>query len=211
MTSVLVLHSGGLDSTVCMLQALEAAHSVTSLGIRYGQRHEIELRYARSQCERLGVERTEISVEWVKPKRDRPLNRGLDEIRLGPTSSAFLPGRNLVFLALASAHAAGVGAAEVWTGVNHRDSSGYPDCTPEFVDAFRQACRHSHTGTVEIRAPLQDLTKPEIAAEAERLGLRPGETWSCYSPTGANGDLPCGACDACVLHAFAWAGLDGGT
>ena len=204
----LVLHSGGLDSTLCLLLAKEAGHEVVSLGIDYGQRHHIELEYALAQCRKHGVKRRILRVEWDKPARDIPTGRSLDEIRSG-VSPAFLPARNAVFLTLACAEAAGIGAAEVWIGVNAVDSSGYPDCRPEFVEAFRAMIDAAIPGGPKVVAPLIEMSKPAIAAEARRLGLAPGDTWSCYQPCFTNqGITPCGRCDACILHDHAWQETD---
>ena len=132
MKIALVLHSGGMDSTVCLLKAKNESRKVISLGIDYGQRHKIELEYAQVQCKRYGVERRLLRVAWDKPDRHIPTGRSLDEIRSG-ISPAFLPMRNAVFLTLACAEAVGIQAEEVWIGVNDLDYSGYPDCRPEFI------------------------------------------------------------------------------
>lgn len=207
----LVLHSGGLDSTLCLLLAKEQGRDVFSLGIDYGQRHRIELDYAVAQCNRYGIERRVLRVEWDKPYRDVPSSRSLDEIRSG-VSPAFLPGRNAVFLALACAEASGIGAEEVWVGVNSIDFSGYPDCRPEFIDSFNKMINFAIPGGPQIVAPLSRKSKPEIAAEAKRLGILQGDTWSCYKPQFTrNGISPCGKCDACVLHNHAWQSIDSGS
>lgn len=93
-----------------------------------------------------------ISIKYNKPLRDLPIGRSLDEIRAG-VSPAFLPGRNLVFLALACAEATGIGAEEVWIGVNVVDFSGYPDCRPEFIDAFKGVIKAAIPGGPEVVAP----------------------------------------------------------
>lgn len=201
---VLVLHSGGLDSTLCILLAIEMKREVVSLGIDYGQRHRIELEYALTQCEKYGVERRLLHVGWDKPFREIPVGRSLNEIQTG-VSPAFLPGRNAVFLTLACAEAAGVGAKEVWIGVNSIDFSGYPDCRPEFIEAFQNMIDVAIPEGLKIVVPLQQMSKPEIAFEAHRLGLAPGDTWSCYQPRiTPQGISSCGECDACILHSHAW-------
>ncbi len=201
---VLVLHSGGLDSTLCLLMAIEAKCEVMSLGIDYGQRHRIELEYALSQCRKYNVERRLLRVEWDKPERNIPVGRSLEDMRSG-VSPAFLPGRNAVFMTLASAEAVGVGADEIWIGVNSVDFSGYPDCRPEFIESFRNMIEAAIPNGPKIVTPLLSMSKPEIAAEALRLGLMPGDTWSCYQPSfTSNGISPCGQCDACILHDHAW-------
>jgi 7-cyano-7-deazaguanine synthase len=162
MAKVVVLHSGGLDSTTCLYHAHAEKHHAVSLGIDYGQRLRVELLFADRQCREKGIERQVIEVKWTKPDRPIPLDREIGHIR-AQASAAFLPGRNLVFLAIASAHAAGIDADEVWTGINSIDFSGYPDCTLEFFDAYCMAHRIGIPGGPQIKAPLLHKTKPEIA------------------------------------------------
>jgi 7-cyano-7-deazaguanine synthase len=204
---VVVLHSGGLDSTVCLLLARANGHEVVSLGVSYNQRHQVELDYAAAQCARLGIERKVVSVSWSKPLRELPTNRSISDIKTG-VSPAFLPGRNGIFLMLACAEAAGIGAHEVWTGINSVDFSGYPDCRPEFVASFERMLAFAIPAGPKVIAPLQEKSKPEIAILAKELGLQQHDTWSCYRPTIAEaGFVPCRACDACKLHEYAWQGV----
>jgi len=207
-SKVIVLHSGGLDSTVCLLQALKQGKDVISLGIDYNQKHKIENQYAYAQCKILNIERKVIKLEWEKPFKIIPKGRSVNEIR-NDVSPAFLEGRNIVFLALACAEAAGLNANEVWIGVNSLDFSGYPDCRPEFVESFREMLKYGYPNGPEIITSLINKTKPEIAQEAYRLGIRRGGTWSCYSPKiSETGIHPCNECDACVLHNYAWDEID---
>ncbi len=200
----LVLHSGGLDSTVCLLLARSRGRDAYSFGINYGQRQQIELEYANKQCERFGIARRIADVSWQKPEIHVPKDRTVAEMKAG-IAPTFLPGRNAVFLALACADAAGTGATEVWLGVNAVDFSGYPDCRGSFLDAFRTMWAEAVPNPPRIVAPLVNLSKPQIAALAGELGLKPGETWSCYAPEEKNGvTQPCGHCDACLLHGHAW-------
>lgn len=203
---IVVLHSGGLDSTVCLHMAVSRGYEAVSLGVNYNQHHHVELDYAAKQCAKLGVERKVISVAWDKPVRVMPMNRSVDEIKAG-VSVAFLPGRNGIFLMLASAEAAGIGAQEVWTGINSVDFSGYPDCRAEFVDSFQRMLTFAIPKGPRLVAPLQNKSKRQIAKVAERLGIKQTDTWSCYRPAITETGLsPCGACDACKLHDFAWRG-----
>ncbi|MHB1204679.1 MAG: 7-cyano-7-deazaguanine synthase QueC [Rhodospirillaceae bacterium] len=199
-----VLHSGGLDSTVCLLLARSKGRTPLSLGIAYGQRHDVELDFAARQCARFGIERRVIDVGWTKPDIEIPKDRSVTEMKAG-IAPTFVPGRNAVFLALACAEAAGVGAGEVWLGVNAVDYSGYPDCRESFLQSFRAMWAEAVPSPPRVVAPLVTLTKPEIAALARDLGLSRGETWSCYAPDLSGGTaVPCGHCDACLLHNHAW-------
>jgi 7-cyano-7-deazaguanine synthase len=205
---VLVLHSGGLDSTTCLYEAHQEGHEVLSLGINYGQGLAVELLFAERQCKSRGILRQVITVDWQKPVRHIPLARNLEQIRSEP-SSAFLPGRNIVFLALAHAHAAGLGMDEVQVGINCVDFSGYPDCTVEFVEAFRAMIRIGSPIGPQIVTPLLKIGKKEIARRASKVGLKPHDTWSCYRPQIVAGAIhPCGECDACKLHTYAWEGAN---
>jgi 7-cyano-7-deazaguanine synthase len=206
---VVVLHSGGLDSTVCLRLAVQRGHEVLSLGVNYNQTHLVELHYAAKECAALGVPRKVVNVVWEKPDRHVPTNRSLKEIKTG-VSTAFLPGRNGVFLMLAAAEAAGQGAHEVWTGLNSVDFSGYPDARAEFVESFQRMLAFAIPKGPRIVAPLQQKSKPQIARMAKKLGLSQFDTWSCYRPVIASAGLvPCEACDACKLHQYAWSGIKG--
>jgi 7-cyano-7-deazaguanine synthase len=201
----IVLHSGGLDSTLCLLLARQHGREPRSLGISYGQRHDIEISYAEQQCKRFGIQRHLVEVGWEKPNIVIPTGRSMEDMRNG-IAPTFLPGRNAVFLAIACAEAAGVDAEEVWIGVNAVDYSGYPDCRGTFLDAFRAMWAEAVPNPPRIIAPLVNLTKPQIAAQAKALGLAPGDTWSCYAPDSSGpAPKPCGVCDACILHTHAWA------
>lgn len=207
----IVLHSGGLDSTTCLLLAHKHGRQPQSLGISYGQRHDVELSFAADQCRRFEIERRVVEVNWHQPEIDIPTDRSLEEMKSG-IAPTFVPGRNAVFLSLACAEAAGAGATEVWLGVNALDYSGYPDCRESFLDAFRAMWAEAVPSPPRIVAPLVTMTKPQIAALAGELGLKPGDTWSCYAPnnTGVK-PRPCGHCDACRLHAHAWQEADNAT
>jgi 7-cyano-7-deazaguanine synthase len=203
-SKALVLHSGGLDSTVCLRLAQSSAIEVLSFGIDYGQKHIIEHQYALNQCAKFSVVRQVLDVKWQKPTLSIPNNRSIEQMRTS-ISPAFLPGRNAVFLCLACAEAAGRNFNEVWIGVNAIDFSGYPDCRPDFIKAFEQMILEAIPNGPKIVAPLLSLTKAEIARKARGLGISQGETWSCYRPQiTRSGVEPCHLCDACILHDHAW-------
>ena len=204
----IVLHSGGLDSTVCLLLAQKNGRVPKSLGIAYGQRHDIEIVYAADQCRRFGIERRVIDVNWHQPDIDIPKDRTLDDMKAG-IAPTFVPGRNAIFLALACAEAAGTGASEVWLGVNAIDYSGYPDCRESFLTAFSAMWAKAVPNPPRIVSPLVKMTKPQIAAMARNLNLSQGDTWSCYAPDLSSAEpKPCERCDACRLHEYAWQEAD---
>jgi len=204
---VLVLHSGGMDSTTCLYKAKSEGSEVVSFGVNYGQRLVVELMFAQRQCEKIGVHREVVSVAWQKPERTIPLGRSIEEMSSG-ISPAFLPARNALLLSLACAHASGIGADEVHTGLNSIEFSGYPDCTVEFLERFQAMMATANPGGPRIVAPLHTMSKPEIAALAKEVGIGENDTWSCYRPQLVDGCVsPCHQCDACRLHDHAWSSI----
>lgn len=205
---ILVLHSGGMDSTACLYKAKAEGHEVFSLGIDYGQRLAVELLFAQRHCEALGVPREVVSVTWRKPERHIPVDRSVKEMSAS-ISPAFLPARNTLLLSIACAHASGIHADEVHTGLNCIEFSGYPDCTVEFLESFKAMMAIANPGGPRIVAPLHVLSKPEIAALARSLGIGEHDTWSCYRPQLIEGAItPCHECDACRLHDHAWQSIE---
>jgi 7-cyano-7-deazaguanine synthase len=212
--SAIVLLSGGLDSMVCAGLADEAGFAVHALTIDYGQRHRIELEAAQAIAARLAERHIVVPLD-LRAFGGSALTSNIDVPKdgLGPgIPVTYVPARNTIFLSLALGLAEGSGARDIFIGVNALDYSGYPDCRPEFIAEFQQLANVATRAGVEggaftIHAPLIDLTKAEIAREAERLGLDAGLSHSCYDP------LPdgrhCGRCDACRLRArgFAEAGI----
>jgi 7-cyano-7-deazaguanine synthase len=209
-----VLLSGGLDSMVCAALAREAGFSVLALTVDYQQRHRIEIQAAR-----------QIAGELA----DRHIVMPLDLSEFGGSALTsdiavpkggvgegipvtYVPARNTVFLSLALAWAEAAGARDLFVGVNALDYSGYPDCRPEFIAAFEALANRATKAGVEgegftVHAPLQHMTKADIAREAARLGLDASLSHSCYDPAPDGG--ACGLCDACRLRAkgFEEAGL----
>jgi len=201
---VLVLHSGGMDSTTCLYKAKAEGSEVVSFGVNYGQRLAVELMFAQRQCDAIGVAREVVSVEWQKPDRVIPLDRSIDEMKAS-ISPAFLPARNALLLSIACAHASGINAEEVHTGLNCVEFSGYPDCTVEFLESFKAMMAIANPGGPKVVAPLHTMSKPEIATLANSFGIGEYDTWSCYRPQIKEGRVsPCHQCDACRLHDHAW-------
>ena len=186
--------------------AREKGHTLHALTIDYGQRHRRELESARDIAARLGVERhVEIPLD-LRQFGGSALTADIDVPKGGVGDSipvTYVPARNLVFLALTTAFAETCGSRDIFIGVNALDYSGYPDCRPEFIASFAETARLGTKQGVEghpftIHAPLQHLSKADIARETDRLGLDPAWSWSCYDPT-AQGSA-CGECDSCRLR-----------
>ncbi len=209
-----MLLSGGLDSMVCAAVARETGFAVLALTIDYGQRHRVEIDAARAiaagLAERhivLPMDLTGFGGSALTADIDVPKDGVEDGIPI-----TYVPARNTVFLSLALAWAEAAGARDLFVGVNALDYSGYPDCRPQFIAAFEALANQATKAGVEgdpftLHAPLQYMTKADIAREARRLGLDAGMSHSCYDP-GAGGGA-CGRCDACRLRAkgFAEAGI----
>lgn len=214
MKSAVVLLSGGLDSMVCAGLAREAGFSVTALTIDYNQRHRVELAAAETIATELAERHIVLPLDLrmfggsaLTDEIDVPK----DGIELG-IPVTYVPARNTIFLSLALGLAEATGARDIFIGVNALDYSGYPDCRREFIAGFEQLANLATKAGVEgdrftVHAPLLNMTKAEIAGEAERLSLDAALSHSCYDPL-ADG-THCGRCDACRLRAkgFADAGL----
>lgn len=201
-----VLLSGGLDSMVTAAIAREEGYHLHALTINYGQRHVRELLSANSIAQKLGVERHVTLPLDLREFGGSALTADIDVPKTGVGNDipiTYVPARNLLFLALTTAFAETSGSSDIFIGVNALDYSGYPDCRPEFIASFAETARLGTKQGVEgspftIHAPLQDMTKADIARETKRLTLDPAWSWSCYDPT-ADG-IACGLCDSCRLR-----------
>ena len=205
-----VLLSGGLDSSTVVAIAQERGFDVHALSFNYGQRHTIELEAARRVAERAGViQHVEAVIDLrvfggsaLTSDIEVPKNRA--EAEMGDDIPVtYVPARNTVFLSFALAFAEVAEAGDIFIGVNAIDYSGYPDCRPEYIEAYERmanlATRRGVEGNrVAIHTPLIDLTKAEIIQTGLRLGVDYGVTLSCYDPSVAG--EACGQCDACTLR-----------
>jgi 7-cyano-7-deazaguanine synthase len=204
-----VLLSGGLDSYTAAAIARSQGFDLYALTARYGQRHVRELEAARGVARALGaVRHVELEVDLsgfggsalttaVTVPKDRPLDAA--EI-----PATYVPARNTVLLALALSWAEAIGARDIFIGVNALDYSGYPDCRPEYIQAFEQLAMLATKAGVEgsrfrIQAPLMQMPKAAIIRRGLELGLDYGLTHSCYDPTPEG--RPCERCDSCRLRA----------
>jgi 7-cyano-7-deazaguanine synthase len=209
-----VLLSGGLDSMVAAATAREQGFSVLALTVNYGQRHSVEIDSARRIAAELADEHVVLDLD-LRRFGGSALTADVDVPKSGVGEDipvTYVPARNTVLLSLALAWAEAAGASDLFIGVNALDYSGYPDCRPEFIDAFETLANLAtkagvEGGRIRLHAPLQHMTKADIAREAARLGLDAGLSHSCYDP--APDGAHCGLCDACRLRAkgFAEAGL----
>lgn len=216
-----VLLSGGLDSATVLAIARSRGYTCYALTVRYGQRHASEIDAAARVAKSLGVAAHRVIDLDLKGfggsalvgDGEVPLDRGDAEIGAGGIPVTYVPARNTVFLSLALAWAEALGGADLFIGVNALDYSGYPDCRPEFIDAFRALARVATklgvTGeySIDVQAPLVAMTKAEIIRAAAALGVDLGMTHSCYQPDQAG--RACGRCDSCHLRrkGFADAGV----
>lgn len=210
-----VLVSGGLDSMVAAGHAREAGFDILALSVDYNQRHQVELAAARRIARALAAKRHVVLPLDLSAFGGSALTADIDVPKGGVGDDipvTYVPARNTIFLSLALGWAEAAGARDLFIGVNALDYSGYPDCRPEFVAAFEGLAELATKAGVEgqpfrIHAPLQHMTKADIAREAARLGLDAGMSWSCYDP--APGGKHCGLCDSCRLRSkgFEEAGL----
>jgi 7-cyano-7-deazaguanine synthase len=203
-----VLLSGGLDSYTAAAVARRDGFDLYALSIRYGQRHVRELESARAIAASLGARHLELELDLsriggsaltsdISVPKDQPI----DPAQIPVT---YVPARNTIFLSLALGWAEVIGASDIFIGVNALDYSGYPDCRPEFIEAFERLGRLATRAGVEgrplkVHTPLITLTKAEIVGLGVSLGLDYGMTHSCYDPL-ADG-RPCRHCDSCRLRA----------
>lgn len=206
----MVLLSGGVDSATTAAIAIESGFAIYPLTFRYGQRHEVETVAATRVASALGAVRhvvQEIDLRAfggsaLTADIEVPKSRTPAEIAEG-IPITYVPARNTIFLAFALAYAETVGSSDIFIGVNAVDYSGYPDCRPEFIEAFqRLADLATKAGTsgrsIRIHTPLIALSKGDIIREGLRLGVDFSFTHSCYDPS--SDGLACGECDSCLLR-----------
>lgn len=215
----IVLLSGGLDSSTALAIAIERGFVPHTLSFRYGQRHSRELEAACAVAEHFAVADQRVAEidlrlfggsALTSDDIAVPRERSLDEMGHG-IPITYVPARNLIFLSFATAFAEVSGADDIFLGINQLDYSGYPDCRPEFLDAFQAAARVATKAgtedgrTMRYHAPLIQMSKSDIVREGTRLGVPWALTWSCYEGR----EKACGVCDSCLLRlkGFTEAGL----
>ena len=205
-STAIALLSGGLDSTTAAALAVEAGDRVIGLSFDYGQRHRCELEAAATLASRLGlVEHHVIQVNLASwggsSLTDAAQAIPVGGVEEGVIPSTYVPGRNTVFISLGLSLAEARDAHRIVLGVNAVDYSGYPDCRPDYLEAFQTLADLSSKVGREGRgpqlwAPLVTWSKQRIVEEALRLNVPIAETWSCYS----GGERPCGVCDSCRIR-----------
>ncbi|NVJ59902.1 MAG: 7-cyano-7-deazaguanine synthase QueC [Gammaproteobacteria bacterium] len=206
----IVLLSGGLDSTTCLAIAQNAGFEIYALSFSYGQRHSAELEAAKQIAENSGIAQHRIIPIDLGGFGGSALTDHNIDVPTDPADGipvTYVPARNTVFLSIALAWAETLNAAAIYAGVNAVDYSGYPDCRPEYIDAFQKMANLATKAGVEgsgpvIETPLIHKTKVEIIQWGEALGVNYGQTVSCYQA-----DLSgraCGQCDSCRIRRVAF-------
>ena len=207
----IVLSSGGLDSTTAMAIARHEGYEIYSLSFRYGQRHAVELEAAQRVAKALGakqhlvidIDLAKIGGSALTDDIEVPKSRTEQDMQK-EIPVTYVPARNTIFLSYALAWAEVLGASDIFIGVNAIDYSGYPDCRPEYIEAFERMANLATKAAVEgkaqigIRTPLIQMTKAEIIQKGTELGVDYSMSYSCYDPS-AEGKA-CGHCDSCLLR-----------
>jgi 7-cyano-7-deazaguanine synthase len=210
MKRAVVLLSGGIDSTTTLAIAIAKGYAAYALSFDYGQRHQIETEAARRVAGSLGAKKHRVATIDLRIFGDSaltddvavPKRRAETEIARG-IPVTYVPARNTIFLAYALAWAEVIPANDIFIGVNAIDYSGYPDCRPEFINAFETMANLGTKAGVEgrrfqIHTPLIKFSKSEIIRKAAKIGVDFALTHSCYDPTPEG--LACGECDSCLLR-----------
>ena len=219
--SAIVLLSGGLDSATTLAIAQSQGFDIYAISFRYGQRHAVELKKAQElatffrvrEHRIIDIDLRQLGGSALTGDLAVPQGRSLAEMGQG-IPVTYVPARNTVFLSFSLAWAEVLGASDIFIGVNAVDYSGYPDCRPEFIEAFENlanlATKAGVDGTARFRVhtPLIKLSKAEIIKKGTDLGVDYGMTSSCYAPDAATGRA-CGSCDSCLLriNGFSEAGI----
>lgn len=199
MSKAVILLSGGLDSATCLAIALEAGYDCHALSFSYGQRHDIELEKARAIAAKYKIPHNIIKMPNFggSALTDKNINVPKDGVG-DDIPVTYVPARNTIFLSFALGYAEVIGATNIFIGVNALDYSGYPDCRPDYIEAFRKMANlGTKAGNFQIQTPLINLTKAQIIERGLGLGVDYSLTISCYDPKDGKA---CGTCDSCRLR-----------
>lgn len=211
----IVLFSGGIDSTVALAMAIQQGRQCHAVSFDYGQRHRLELECAKAIAAHYNVPHLVIKIDPAPFATSSLVNaaltiaqdRSVAEITVAGTPNTYVPGRNTLFLAYALSLAEAVNADEIVIGANAMDASPYPDCRPQYFEAFQALANCATQQAIEkcgpkIVTPLLYWDKKAIVDKGRSLGAPLEMTFSCYAPTAEN--APCGHCDACILRKLAF-------
>ncbi len=206
MKKAIVLLSGGLDSATSGAIAVAEGYETIALSFRYGQKHAKELEIAQKLAPKLGIREhfvidVNLSLWGGSSLTDTNLAIPQEGVNPDVIPSTYVPGRNTVFIAIALSLAEAKQAEAIYLGINAVDYSGYPDCRPEYLQAFQKLANLSSKVGIEgktpqLVAPLITLSKVDIIKKALSLNVPIEETWSCYQ----GGETPCGVCDSCRIR-----------
>ena len=208
---ILVLSSGGVDSTTCLAMAVAevGAENVLALSVYYGQKHDKEIQAAKKVAEYYGVQRMELDLSVIfagsncsllkQSTEDIPLEsyaQQIEETHGEHPVSTYVPFRNGLFLSSAASIALSHGCSKIMYGAHADDAAGaaYPDCSLDFVNAMNQAIYLGSGNQLTIEAPFVSLTKADVVKKGLELGVPYELTWSCYE----GGEKPCGKCGTCI-------------
>lgn len=208
MEKAIVLLSGGLDSATCLACAIDKGYEVHTLSFDYGQKQRVELELAKENSKRNGaVAHREVKLDTRFFQSSALANENIevpkDSQQEDEIPVTYVPARNTILLSYALAYAEAIECDRIYIGVNSVDYSGYPDCRPEFIEAFEKlanlATKKGDEGKIKIKieTPLMKLTKGEIIKLGKSLGVDYSKTLTCYDPKGGKA---CGHCDSCILR-----------
>ena len=208
MSKAIVLLSGGLDSTTCLAIATSKFDEVHAISFDYGQKHKVELELAEFNSNKFGAKihkivKLDTTFFQNSSLTNKNMNVRKDSISIDEIPDSYVPARNTVFLSYALAYAESIHCENIFIGVNSVDYSGYPDCRPEYINAFEKmanlAIKDAVEGKLKIKidTPLIDLSKGEIIKMGKSMNVDYSKTLSCYDPQ--NGKA-CGHCDSCLLR-----------
>jgi len=202
---VVVILSGGMDSTTLLYDVLNEGYDVYAVSFDYGQRHGKEIWAAMKTCELLGIPYKIVALNALCDVAPSALTRKEISVPDGKydepsMKQTVVPNRNMVMLALAISYAIGIGANRVFYGAHAGDHAIYPDCRPEFVQSLAAAAQLCDWYPIEVLAPYLDMDKGDIALRGKELGVDYALTWSCYKGE----EHPCGTCGACTERAEAF-------
>lgn len=199
MSKIVVIFSGGMDSTTLLYKMHKEENEIYALSFNYGQKHSKELEFAKKTCEKLNINHKIVDITSINQllqgsslTSDIEVPEGHYEEEI--MKSTVVPNRNMIFLSLAIGYAVSIGSNKVYYAAHSGDHAIYPDCRPEFVEKMNFVSKIANYEPVTIETPFLNIDKGDIAIIGKELGVDFSETWTCYKGK----DEPCGKCGACV-------------